>query len=187
MLYKGKKVEGPNEETIIIPRGNGEDFIFKAKAVLNYDEFEAAVKKPVPPTRMMAGEKTHSPLLTDPKYLAEIKKYNRMRLSWLMIKSLQATEDLVWETVDINTPETWNNYERELIDSGFSHIELSRITRGVMIANSLDQDTIDAARASFLAMQREAAMKLNSPTEEQKTTQSGEPAKGSDSGQITLS
>ncbi|MCK5019882.1 MAG: hypothetical protein KAS32_22695 [Candidatus Peribacteraceae bacterium] len=180
MKIKGKKLEGPNIIPIIIPRATREeDIIFMAKAVLNYDVFDKMVDLPKPPTMMHAGETKHSPLLSDPEYLERLKKYNRIRLAWMVITSLEATEELEWETMNKDNPETWLCYEDELEQSGLSDIERGRILRGCMEANSLDQTKIDEAKMHFLAMRREEAEAQNSQEEEAQTMPSGVPANGS--------
>lgn len=181
MKYKGKTITGPNEEIVVIPRGNTDDFIFTCRAVMGYEVFDKLVKEPEPKTIIRAGETESKPLLDEPEYLAKVREHDKKRLSWLIVTSLLATADLEFETVDMADPSTWNNYYDELRDAGFTSTEIGRITRGVMIANSLDQKKIDEARAHFLAMQREAAEKSDSQTEERKTTQSGEPVKDSKS------
>lgn len=183
MKYKGKTVKGPNEEIVIIPRGNADDFVFTCRAVMGYEIFDNLVEEPKPPQIIHKGDPVAKPLLSDPDYLRAIREHDKKRLSWLIITSLAATENLVFETVDKDDPSTWNNYYDEFIDAGFTSTEIGRITRGIMIANSLDQKKIDEARAHFLAMQREAAEQLNSLPVDQKITQSGEPAKDSASNQ----
>ena len=180
MKYKGKEVKGPNEELVIIPRGNDqENFVFICRAVMGYEVFDKLVTEPKPRMIIHRGEEVARPLLTDPDYLKAVREHDKRRLSWLIVTSLAATKDLEFETVKMDDPATWNNYYDELIDAGFTSTEIGRITRGVMIANSLDQKKIDEARASFLAMRREAVVLPNSLQDEQKTTPSGEPAKGS--------
>lgn len=181
MKYKGKTIKGPNEEIVVIPRGNTDDYVFKCRAVMSYELFDELVTAPEPKMIIRKGETVSKPLLDDPEYLAEVREHDKKRLSWLIIQSLTATEDLEWETVNLSDPATWNNYYDELNDAGFTSTEIGRITRGVMIANSLDQKKIDEARASFLAMQQEVVIIPNSLQDEQKTTPSGEPAKGSTS------
>lgn len=180
MKYKGKEVKGPNEELVIIPRGNEqEDFVFICRAVMGYEVFDSLVTEPKPPMIIRKGEKGSSPLLDDPDYLKAIREHDKKRLSWLICTSLAATKDLEFETVIMDDSSTWNNYYEELQDAGFTSTEIGRITRGVMIANSLDQKKIDEARASFLAMRREAVVIPNSLQDEQKTMPSGELAKDS--------
>ena len=40
MRIKGRKLDQPNVEIVIIPRGNDQDIIFKAQAVLDHKQFE---------------------------------------------------------------------------------------------------------------------------------------------------
>lgn len=183
MKYKGKTITGPNEELVFIPRGNDqEDFVFKCRAVLSYDEFDALVKAPIVPMITHAGEMGAKPLLTDPGYIEKLHTYNKLRMSWLILKSLEATEDLELETVDMQKSETWNTWDDELNAAGFSDVEIGRVISGCMVANSLDQKKIDEARAHFLVTQREAREKLNSQTVAQPTTPSGGPASDGGSG-----
>jgi len=153
MKYKGKKVEGKNVEIIPIKRPEG-DIIFIAEAVSNWDEFEKLLPEPTPPVVIKPGGQRVSDY-TDKKFIKSVEEHARARTQWIVLKSLEATKDLEWETVDINKPETWLNYEKELKDSNFSIIEIGRIIRGVMVANSLDEDMIDAAKADFLATREE--------------------------------
>ena len=179
MKMNGKTIKGPNEEIVIIPRGNDDDMVFTCRAVMSYEEFDNLVKEPEPPKILHRGEETATPLLTDPDYLKAIREHDKKRLAWLICTSLSATKGLELETVDMADHTTWNNYYDELLDAGLTSTEIGRITRGVMIANSLDQKKIDEARAHFLAMQREAADQLNSLPVDPKILQSGEPVKDS--------
>ena len=179
MKYKGKTIKGPNEELVIIPRGNTDDFVFTCQAVMGYEVFDDLVEEPKPRMVLRKGEQVATPFLDDPEYLQAVREHDKKRLSWLICTSLSATEGLEFETVDMSDSTTWNNYYDELSDAGFTSTEIGRITRGVMIANSLDQKKIDEARAHFLAMQREAVVLPSSLLGEQKTTPSGELAKDS--------
>jgi hypothetical protein len=78
-------------------------------------------------------------------------KYSQYRYAWIMIESLKATENLEWETIQSDKPETWLNFEKELQDSGLSGIEIGRIANGVLEANCLNEDKITEARNRFLA------------------------------------
>ena len=48
MRIKGKEINEPNVELIILPRPSGEDIIFHAGCITSYDEFDALVPKPKP-------------------------------------------------------------------------------------------------------------------------------------------
>jgi hypothetical protein len=150
MKIKGKKYDTPNRELIVIPRGDNEPIVFTAEAVLDYEEFDATCPLPLPPIiQKPGGEKIQD--IHDEQYRAKVEKHGKRRLAWTILKSLQATEDLEWETVDMKNPETWENYHQELKDSKFSVAEINSVIYGVLAANNLDEDKVEAARKSFLA------------------------------------
>lgn len=148
MKYKGKKVEGRNSEIIPFKRPDG-DIIFIAEAVQDWDEFEKYCAEPEAPEILKPGGKRFKDE-NDPKYKKKLEEYAETRTHWLVLKSLQATKDIEWETVDMNDSNTWKNYRKELKDSGFTELELGRLVRGVMVANSLDEDMIETAKQDFL-------------------------------------
>jgi hypothetical protein len=176
MKLDGKKIEGPNEEIIIIPR-SGEDgnIVFKARALLNLDDFDRLCPRPTPrKVRNRDGSIREDRDNAD--FKVKLETYANRHFAYMVIKSLEATENLEWEEVDINNPTTWTKYEEELKESGFSQIEINRIITGVMTANCLNEAKLEEARNSFLAGQRELANQKLSLSIEQDDTQSGERA-----------
>lgn len=155
MKIKGKKIEGPNIEIIPIPRAMGEDIIFKAQAVLDMEPFEKMCPTPVPPMKRLATGET-IPNLQDDGYLKSIQNLATRRLAWMVLTSLQATEGLEWETVDLSDHTTWDLFREELRSSGFSDIEVNRIIAGCISVNALNDDKIQAARERFLRTAQEA-------------------------------
>ncbi len=149
MKIAGKKIEGRNVEVIILPRPLGTDIILKAEAVLSMDSFYRLVQEPKPPSRIMPGGATVA-AVNDPNFKLQLGDYQNKRLAFLILESLKATPDLEWETVNAEDPNTWMNWEKELLDSGFSAIEVGRIRTGVFNANCLNESLIEEARASFL-------------------------------------
>ena len=152
MKLKGKKLSTPNEELIILPRGDNEPIILRARAVLDMDDFDRLCPRPKPPTLMLRGG-VKSQDLDDPRYIERMQEYGERRTAYMILKSLEATEDLEWEECDVENPDSWLNYEKELKNSGFSSIEINRIIMGVMNANSLNDERIEEARKAFLASQ----------------------------------
>jgi len=172
MRIAGKKLSEPNIEILIIPRGgDNEDIIFKAKAVLDMDTFDKAYPTPSAPMKIVKGGKKVEDV-DSPMFKKKVSDHNRRRIGYLIIKSLEATEGLEWETVDLNNPETWENYEKELRDGGFSNIEIMRIIQCVMRANCLDESRLDEARDRFLLTQQ-AQDTSSSLQEEPNSTLSG--------------
>ena len=175
MKMQGKKLDARGIEYIVIPRP-GEDIIFTAQSVLDMDEFENVVARPTPPIRTYKGG-VQQAVLDDETYQQSLNDWASKHTDWLCLKSLEATEWLEWDTVDINNPETFKNWHEEMKEAGFSSAERLRVIQGVMTANGLNQERIDEARESFLAGLREAPeQESSSRSTEQSSTQSGEPA-----------
>lgn len=177
MKFGGKKIEGANVVIIPIPRGNtpAEALIFKAQAVLDMTEFD----KLCPPPRASVKKRKDGAKVqntADPVYKAAVQEYSERRTHYIVLKSLEATPDLEWETVQMSDASTWGNFQKELVDSGFSENEIVRLYTGVMEANGMSEQLVDEARKSFLARQEEAELESTSQTDELPTTPSSEPA-----------
>lgn len=155
MKLKGQKIEGPNRETIVLPRSNGEDLVFHAQAVLSFKEFDDVFPEPKPPMLNKPGQ-APTPHLTHPDYLSKMADRSGKKLLWMVIKSLvDGTPDMELETVDLADPSTWDNFDQEMQDSGLSQAEVGHIINCVMSSNNLDDTKLQEARNSFLASQVE--------------------------------
>ena len=176
MKLAGKKIEGANVEICVIPRGTNESIVFKASAVLDMTQFDSLCPRPKPPAKILKGGKKVEDL-DAPAFKNALDTYASRRVAFLVLKSLQATDNLEWETVDFADAETWLNYDAELRSSGFSDIEVMRIVNTVMEANCLSESRLEQARDSFLASQQEIQSELSFPRGEQDSMASGEPAK----------
>lgn len=176
MKLAGKKIEGPNEEVIVIPRsGEDGDIVFIARSVLDMDDFEKFCPRPNPPIiRKRDGSRFED--RDDARYKKLMDEFASRHIAFMVLKSLEATPDLEWETVNMNDPSTWLNYETELKESGFSTIEINRIINGVITANCLNEAKLEEARKSFLAGQRDLLNQRPSLSIDQDDTQSGERA-----------
>ena len=152
MKIKGKKIEGVNVEIIPIPRGDCDDIIFQARAIQDMEPFEKMCPTPAPPKRKIDG--VDVPQLKDKDYVKAMEKRAEQRMAWMVITSLEATEGLEWETVKADDPSTWLQLEPELKKAGFSAVERQRIVAGVVNANALSEEKIEAARERFLLSQR---------------------------------
>ena len=152
MRLKGKKIEGPNREIIAIPRGDGDDIVFIAQAVLEMEPFEKMCPPPIPPIRKIKGK--NIPNLKDKNYEIALDTYATKRMAWMVLTSLEATPELEWETVDVSDSSTWMNFRDELKDAGFSDIEVNRVVAGVVSVNALSEAKIGAARDRFLLPQQ---------------------------------
>ena len=173
MKIHGKKLDRPTEEVVVIPRPDG-DLIFKAKAVLDYNDFDKICPLPQPPEVIRPGGiKARDP--EDAGYKKQFDEWAANKTRWMILKSLSATPGLEWETVDMADPKTWENYQKEMQDSGLSIGELSRILAIVNDACGLNQDKIDEATKRFLAGQAQVQGTVNSQGSAPNSTPSGEP------------
>lgn len=172
MKIQDRVISGPNVEIIAIPRGNGEkDIILKAQAILDKSEFNRLCPMPKPKVRIARGNIRQEDT-TNPVYKQALVDYNKQSFAWMVIESLKATSGLTWDTVIDNEPSTWGNYEKELRESGFSEIEIIRITQGVMVANCLSEERVDEARNRFFQDLEEQGSDSEIQDSEQNSTQS---------------
>lgn len=179
MKINGKKIEGANIEIVVLPRGNGDDLVFKAAAVLDSSDFDKLCPRPITPSIMKKGGVTVQNV-EDPVFKQSLLNYGKLRMSWMILQSLRATEGLEWEIVDYSDPGTWNLYEKELRDAGLVEMEITRLITAVMTANALNDEKINEARDRFLAGQQAQSLEQSSLKAELNSTQSGEPAKESE-------
>lgn len=167
MRYKGKQLKGPKTETLVIPREptyepgpNGQaagtridnDVVFIAQAVLDFTAFDLLCPPPLPPNILKPGG-VESKNLDDPDYKKAINEWGVKKRDWLILKSLELTPDIEWETVKMDDPETYVNYKQELVDAGFNTQEITMIVGLALKVNSVDEDKMEEARQRFLARQ----------------------------------
>jgi hypothetical protein len=150
MKIKGKTISGPSEQLVVIPRDDG-NIVIRSRAVLDFEPFMKINPQPEPPKKMFPGG-VETSNVEDPDYLKKIAVWASSKTDWMFIKSLEATPDLTWDTVDKSDPKTWSNYRVEL-ESVFTPGEVGKILEVVMTACGLNQDKIDEATKLFLAGQ----------------------------------
>jgi hypothetical protein len=173
MKMHGKKMFGPRIEVLVIPRQEG-DLVFKAKAVLDYDPFLKLLPTPQPPVRMLPGG-IKSVNTESPAYDKAMDEWAHLKWTWMILKSLEATETLEWETVEMDDPSTFDNYKAEMKDAGLSPAEVGLIQALVIDACGLNQVKIEQATKAFLAGRGQEQDVKFSPASEPNSTPSGEP------------
>ena len=160
MKLNGKEISGANKVTLVLPRETGDDIVLTAEAIMDMSAIDKYLAQPQPKKMMgKGGEITFNH--SDPQYKTQLISYEAKRVAWLVLESLR-NNDIEWETVDMENPSTWSNYNEELTEAGFSAIEVGRICGAVMQANSLDEAKLEAARAVFLRGQEKAAGRKSS-------------------------
>ena len=176
---RGTEIKGPMVETIVIPRQpEGEDIIFKAQAVLDMGEFEKVCPMPQPPVILKRGlgkvEDTE-----DKNFKLAQQQYGKLRIAYMVVQSLKATEGLEWGRVKDNDPGSWLLWEDELKESGFSQIERQRIANGVFAANALNEEKMKEARERFFTGEQAQLQESLSQMDDHKSTPSGKPVNAS--------
>ena len=174
MKIKGKKLDGPNIEVVVIPRQSG-DLVFKAAAVLDYTDCDKLNPMPQAPKKLLPGGETQEDV-EDPKYVKAVDQWATRKFYWMLLKSLEATDGLSWDKVKLNKPETWELYKAEMQTAGLSPGEVARIEMCVTDACGLNQTKIDEATKRFLAGQAQDPANGSTPSIAQPSTQSGVPA-----------
>jgi hypothetical protein len=174
MKLNGQKVEKPEPERIIIPRGKGKDLIFYADMVIDMSPFDKICPAPKPPLRGEPG-KPARPDYEAPQFVKKLDTYFERRAHWIFLESLKATPGLEWDTVDYADPSTWKNYESEL-RSCMSDNEIAEVINGVSTANMVTDKKRKEALERFMSGEEEKAKGSDSPSTGRRNTKSGEPA-----------
>lgn len=152
MKVNGKTISGPRTATVVLPYGDGEDFIvFKFRALTSKDDYEAVMPRPQPPKILKPGNVEFFNY-QDPDYRARLESWGSMKLDWEFLRSIAITEGLEWATVKMEEPATWANWRKEVEDS-LGIMDFNRMFGGFLEANSLSDEKIEEARSRFLASQ----------------------------------
>jgi hypothetical protein len=153
MKLFGNKVEASYIETLVIPRGE-QQYVFRMRPLTKDDdeEFDRLCPRPIPTTWTLPGGGTETDT-NSKEYLENMLKYRKYRSDFLMLKSLDATEGLEWESVKTEDIASWGNIDDELRDSGFLDTEIIMLFNKIIEVNGLSSDKIEKATKTFLATQ----------------------------------
>ncbi len=174
MQIKGRKLEGPRTRVVPILRdaGEGGNIYFIVKGVADLQPFFEICPQPEAPVLKLPGGKTRLDT-ENAAYKAKVDTWWRIRSAWIFLKSIEATDGLQWDQVSMSAPETYPNYNKELMESGFSDGEITRLLTAVMEVNGLNESLVEEARQSFLITQAALRNGHASQTDEVQTTPSG--------------
>jgi hypothetical protein len=155
MKIHGATLTRPQIEVVVIPRPTG-DIIFQAQPVTEFADFFKLCPAPIPPTlRRKDGAVVQD--VEDKQYKLNLDAWATQRTDWMIIKSLQVTEGLEWESVDSSNPDTWKNFRTELETSGLTALEINAVINIVVEACGLNQSKIEEATKRFLAGRAQAS------------------------------
>ena len=176
MKVNGKEISGPKIITVVIPAGD--DFVeFRFRCLTEKDDFSAVVPPPVPPTVIRPG-KGRMNNFEDPAFKASLKAWEVQEFHHKILKSMDATEGLIWTTVDMTDPSTYDKWSKEVNES-FGRNVADVLYVKYREANILDEGMLEEARKSFLLLQESEQKASTSLLSAALTTPSGEPAKDS--------
>jgi len=161
MKIGGKKVT-PNESILVLPRPDG-DLIIKARSADINDEFDARFPLPIAPL-IQTKDGNHYDY-KDPDYKRACKIRDGRRFSFLVLRSLEPS-NIEWDTVDMESPNTWSNWTEDMKNAGMSEVEVQRVINTVLAANALDEEKIQQALDSFLRGQGESLGSTSGPLTE---------------------
>jgi hypothetical protein len=157
MKIGGRLIKAPSPVEVTIFReneqGQPDNFVFICGPVLDYGPFEKICPLPKPPLVMVPGKDSY-PNLKDNTYQKAVEQRSERRIQYLILTSLAATPDLVWDTVDINKPDTWENYDKELT-LFLTPKEKEKVIGGVFDANIPSENRRKEAIENFTPTQAE--------------------------------
>lgn len=165
----------PNEHILVLPRGEQDSIVFRARGIPNMEEFDALVPYPKPPGKLTKDGWV--PMDDDPNYRETLKHYANRKYAYLVIRSLEPTE-IEWDTVKLEHPGTWINWESDLKKNGFVPAECNLIFNLCLQANALDETKIEKARQVFLRGLQNKSDTTPSQPIGPGSTESGEPVNG---------
>jgi hypothetical protein len=136
----------PTEEVLVLPRGD-QALIFRAQGLPNMEGFQKLCPEPTAPGKLTKDG--FVPDLQDAGYLVIHAQYTKRRMAYIVVASLVPSQ-IEWDTVSLDNPATWANWEDDLKNGGMSQMECNRVLSLVMEANCLDEAKLKKAREVFL-------------------------------------
>jgi len=176
MKIAGQELAGEltelNEEVLVLSRKKSQ-IILTARAIADMEEFTSRVNEPKPP-RVFRKGKGWSDHTDHPNYQEELNHYGGLKMAWLVLKSLEPSQ-IEWDTVNMEQPATWENWEKDLKANGFTQHECNLVLGLVVSVNQLSEAKLEKARELFVHGQEAEAADSSSQNTEQVNTPSGEP------------
>jgi hypothetical protein len=175
MKVNGIQLQGLRTIEVYLPVNGGEVVCFKFRPLRSDENFEDVMPRPKAPTRILPGNKVmHA--TDDPTYKKMLGEWIVKKFNWEFLKSIDVTEDLHFETVDLNDPSTWDNWRKEMMEY-FGEGLTVKVFQGYLDAQYIDEEQMEKARARFLTGRQTRLEAVQPQTEEVANTPSGEPAK----------
>jgi hypothetical protein len=150
MKIAGEKVSLPPGDVAVFPRANG-NLIFYIEPIQSWEPFDELHPRPKPPKILKRGNQIED--LEDPTFQKQIQAWGELRQNWLMIQALTHDKnELEWEHVKLDQPQTWSEVRRELTEAGLIETEQWYLIRKIYEVNALTEQALETARSNFLLM-----------------------------------
>jgi hypothetical protein len=123
--------------------------VLKCNPITDLDAFDNLCPLPEPPEMIRPGgvrEKNEN----SPAHQKALEEHTNKKMGWMVIESTK-DNNITWETVDMDDIDTYSNYKSELIDSGFTPIEINYLLDVILKASQVETEDLKAMRESFLA------------------------------------
>jgi hypothetical protein len=136
----------PVEEILVLPRGD-QRIVFRASGLKDMEEFKKLCPEPIPPKKT-----TKDGVIADTEdldYKTVLAGYLKRRMAYIVVNSLVPSQ-IEWDTVMLDNPATWTNWETDIKNAGLSEVECNRVLSLVLEANCLDEAKLQKAREVFL-------------------------------------
>ena len=147
MKFKGITLEPPKAQPLVLPIG-GVDVVLMIKPVYDDSPFLDLSPRPEPPVLHMAdGSKKID--VDDSAYALASDTWSRNSTTWRYLKALEDSE-IEWEQVDINDVSTYQYFEQELSEAGFSRIYIHNILLKIHTLSGMNQALIEEATERFI-------------------------------------
>lgn len=152
MKLGSRSIAIPTYDVVPIVREGEETFYFKLGPV-NLDDFDEYYPEPKVPWIQKPGEPAKSNP-DDPTYKEKMEKRGEARTHFMIIQSLAATEDLTWDRVKLDDPETYPEWENELKEANVLDVEIMRLQNAAFKVNGLNETVIEAEKKAFFQRKR---------------------------------
>ncbi len=150
MKLQGKQPGAPTPSTAVFERGD-DKFVFTIQAVLDFKDFLEVCPEPKPQTKTLPGGKKELEDTNTPAFQKKLDQHAELKTHWMVLKSLEATEGLEWETISMTDATTWSNYQEELMAAGFTEGEVAYVVSKVFKQHIVDEDVMQDALDRFTA------------------------------------
>lgn len=148
MKVNGKQLNGPRIVKVYLPTGDSEAVEFRFRPLRSDEDFSKVMPRPTPPEQLAPGGKKFYNE-NAPHYKLAMADWMAKKFDWEFLKSIDVTEDLEWEKVKIDDPNTWKLWKDE-IGAHFGDNQTNKIFGGFIEAQFVTEETMEAARKTFL-------------------------------------